>query len=183
MNPVSDNPEDEALTARRISEAGQWLELLDFAQTWRKNIPEDYRAFYYLGLGHTGLGQFVQAEAAYRRALALDDSDAKVWGNLGELLYEHLKRPADGICCIERSLKLDPSQKLGWTNLACMVGRLGHHHHAITFADRALELDSQCVEAYLFKGAAAQALGKTDLLREICDALAHIPPEKFQRVR
>ena len=88
-----------------------------------------------------GLGQFVQAETAYRRALELDPSDIKTWTNLGELLYDHLKRPLDGIRCIEQALKLDPAHKVGWANLADMVGRLGHHNHALAFADRALELD------------------------------------------
>ena len=81
------------------------------------------------------------------------------------------------------ALKLDPDHKLGWANLAYMVGRLGHHHHAIAFADRALALDEHLVEAYLHKGAAARALGKNEVLREVCSALSAIPPEKFRRAR
>jgi tetratricopeptide (TPR) repeat protein len=183
MNSTLVDTEEECRAARRLCEAGAWFEVLNFAQAWQKQSPEDYKAFYYLALGHAGLGQFVQAETAYRRALALDDTDAKVWSNLGGLLYEHLKKPLDGIRCVEQSLKLNPDHKLGWANLAYMVGRLGHHHHAMTFADRALALDSQFVEAYLHKGAAARALGKNEVLREVCGALSALPPEKFQRAR
>jgi tetratricopeptide (TPR) repeat protein len=129
------------------------------------------------------LGQYLQAETAYRRALELDDFDANTWSNLGGLLYEHLNRPVEGIRCVEKALKLNPEHKLGWANLAYMVGRLGHHQHAIAFADRALALDAMLVEAYLHKGAAAQALGKDDLLRDVCLALSTIPPEKFHRAR
>ena len=99
------------------------------------------------------------------------------------MLYEYLKRPVDGIRCVEKSLKLNPGHKLGWANLAYMVGRLGHHQHAIAFADRAIALDAHFVEAYLHKGAAARALGKTEVLREVCGALGAIPFEKFRRVR
>lgn len=183
MNSAPVDREEEIRTARRLCETGAWSEVLDFARAWEKESPEDCKAFYYAALGHSGLGQFVQAETAYRRALALDDSDAKVWSNLGGLLYEHLNRPVEGIRCVERSLKLNPAHKLGWANLAYMVGRLGHHQHAMAFADRALALDSQFVEAYLHKGAAARALGKDEVLRDVCGALSAIPPEKFRRAR
>jgi Flp pilus assembly protein TadD len=183
MNLPSVDHEEQSLAARRLCEVGAWAELIHFTREWQQNSPQDHRAFYYLALGHSGLGQFVQAETAYRRALALDDSDAKVWSNLGGLLYEHLDREVEGIRCVERALKLDPEHKLGWANLAYMVGRLGHHQHAIAFADRALALDSHLVEAHLHKGAAARALGKNELLREVCGALSAIPAEKFRRAR
>jgi tetratricopeptide (TPR) repeat protein len=183
MNALPVETGEELLAARRLCEAGAWAEVLDLARAWQQESPVDPKAFYYLALGHSGLGQFVQAETAYRRALALDESNPKIWSNLGGLLYEHLKRPLDGIRCLERSLKLDPANKFGWANLACMVGRLGHHQHAIAFADRALALDAQLVEAHLHKGAAARALGKNEILREVCAALGAIPPEKFHRAR
>ena len=183
VNSTSAIREEKVQAARRLCEAGEWLELIDLARAWQEKKPGDYKAFYYLGLGHSGLGQNLQAQTAYRRALALDESDPKVWSNLGGLLYEQLNRPADGIRCVEQALKLNPAHKLGWANLAYMVGRLGHHQRAIAFADRALELDSQLVEAYLHKGAAARALGKNEVLREVCGALGAIPPEKFHRAR
>ncbi|HEX4263643.1 MAG TPA: tetratricopeptide repeat protein [Verrucomicrobiae bacterium] len=183
MNSTPVDTEEEVFEARRLCEADAWPEVLDFARAWQAENPTDYRALYYMALGHTGLGQFVQAETAYRRALELDNSDAKVWSNLGGLLYEHLKRHVDGIRCVEQALKLNPTHKLGWANLAYMVGRLGHYHHAMTFADKALALDSELVEAYLHKGAAAKALGKNEVLREVCGALSALPPEKFHRAR
>lgn len=175
--------EQDVQDARRLCDTGAWAELIDLARAWQEESPEDHKAFYYLALGHAGLGQFVQAETAYRRALKLDESDAKVWSNLGGLLYEHLKRPVEGIRCVEKALKLNPEHKLGWANLAYMVGRMGHHQHAIAFADRAIALDAHFVEAHLHKGAAARALGKNDVLREVCGALSVIPPEKFRRAR
>jgi len=174
---------DEVRAARKLCEAGEWSELIAFAREWRHESHEEPKVFYYLALGHAGLGQFLQAETAYRRALELDDSDADTWSNLGGLLYEHLNKPVDGIRCVEQALKLKPDHKLGWANLAYMVGRLGHHQHAIAFADRALALDAYFVEAYLHKGAAARALGKNEVLREVCAGLGAIPAEKFRRAR
>lgn len=183
MNFPSVECEEHSHAARHLCETGAWSELVDFARGWQRDCPEDYQAFYYLALGHAGLGQFVQAETAYRRALKLNETDAKIWSNLGGLLYEHLNRHVEGIRCVERALKLNPEYKLGWANLAYMVGQLGHHQHAIAFADRALALDAHFVEAYLHKGASARALGKNEVLREVCGALSAIPPEKFRRAR
>jgi tetratricopeptide (TPR) repeat protein len=174
---------DEVQAARKLCDAGAWPELIRFVREWQHESPEEPKVFYYLALGHAGLGQFMQAETAYRRALELDDSDANTWSNLGGLLYEHLNRHVDGIRCVEQALKLNPEHKLGWANLAYMVGRLGHHQHAIAFADRALALDGHFVEAYLHKGAAARALGKSEVLREVCSGLSAIPAEKFRRAR
>ena len=180
---MAHRPEDNAARARRLCEQGLWVEVLTFAAQWSQESPADHRAFYYLGLGHSGLGQFAQAETAYRRALALDSADPKVWNNLAAVLYEQLQRHAEGIRCIEQALKLDPGHKTGWANLATMVGRLGHYDKAIACADRALALDPDLVEAHLHKAAAARAAGRMDVVQETCLALARIAPEHFRRAR
>ena len=177
------NGKNKGKTARGMCEQGLWQEVLTFAQSWRERDPSDYQALYYIGLGLSGMGQFKLAETAYRGALNLETTDARVWNNLGGLLYEKLQRPGEGIRCLEQGLKMDPLDKLAWANLATMAGRMGHHHKAMEYADRALALDPELVEAYLHKAAAAKALKKTDVVKEICQKLATIKPEKFRRAR
>jgi hypothetical protein len=53
----------------------------------------------------------------------------------------------------------------------------------LEYAERALALDPKLVEAHLHKGRAARALGKGEIVREACTALAAIEPEKFKRAR
>jgi tetratricopeptide (TPR) repeat protein len=60
-----------------------------------------------------------------------------------------------------------------------MAARLGRHDKALECANSALALDAEFVEAYLHKGAAAKALGKKEIVREVCHKLASIKPEKF----
>jgi tetratricopeptide (TPR) repeat protein len=177
------NSEEKSARAREMCEKGLWPEVLDFAQKWQAENPADHKALFYMGLGFSGLGQFVQAETSYRRALKIDPADAKVWNNLAKILFENLQRPKDAILCIEQMLKLDPANKLGWSNLAVMVGKLGHHDKALLYAERAIAIDPTFVEAYLHKAAAARALGKTEIVKEVCDALATIEAEKFRRAR
>jgi tetratricopeptide (TPR) repeat protein len=180
---MATNTEDKIRSARELCEKGLWQEVLTFAEKWHRENPADYQALYYTGLGFSGLGQFLQAETAYRQALALDATDPKVWNNLAGILFEKMQRPADGISCIQQTLKLNPADKIGWSNLATMVGRLGHHDKAMLYADRAIALDAKFVEAYLHKATAARALGKVEVVKEVCNALAAIEPEKFHRAR
>lgn len=175
--------EDNARTARDLCEQKRWHELLEFAEKWRADDQSEAKAFYYLGVGYSALAKFSEAEIAYRRALDLDARDVKAWNNLAGLLYENLQRPVDGVRCMQQALRINPVDKLGWANLATMVGRLGHHEKAMEFANRAIALDSEMVEAYLHKGAAALSLGKMEIVKDVCETLGKISAEKFRRAR
>jgi len=174
--------EERVRIAGEMYEKGLWREVLAFAQKWRDENAADYRAHYYLGLGLAGLGRFSQAEAAYRRALAINPTDFKVWNGLAELLCKKLRRPADGIQCLEQALKINPQHKFGWLNLATLNGRMGCHDKALRCADQALALDRKLVEAHLSKAAAARALGKMDIIQEVCRELGKLEPENFRSV-
>jgi tetratricopeptide (TPR) repeat protein len=177
------NSDANAASARTLCEKNSWRELISFAEEWRRQEPADHKALYYLALGFSGIGQFSNAETAYRRALEIDPSDAKAWCNLAGILFENMRRPAEAIQCIESALQKNPNHTLGWANLASMFGRLGHHEKAMACADRAISLNPLMVEAWLHKGAAALSLGKKEIVRQVCQSLAAIPPEKFRRAR
>lgn len=173
--------EDKARLAGELCEKGLWREMLALAQKWREENAADYRAYYYLGLGLTGLRRFSQAEAAYHRALTIHPGDFEVWHRLAELLYRNLRRPADGIQCLEQALQMNPQHKLGWLNLATLNGRMGRHDKALECADRAVALDPKFVEAQLSRAAAGRALGKMDIVQQVCHELATLELEAFRR--
>jgi tetratricopeptide (TPR) repeat protein len=169
--------------ARELCEQGMWPEVLALARAWQADNPAEAKALFYQGVALTASGRFVEAETAYRCALQLDATDFKTWNNLAGLLFESRKKPAEGIQCMQRALKVEPQNKVGWANLTSMVGRLGRHDKALEFAERALTLDAKFVEAHLHKAAAAKALGRTEIVKEVCAALAAIEPEDFRRAR
>jgi tetratricopeptide (TPR) repeat protein len=172
-----------AQTARALCEQGRWPEVLAFAQQWQQETPGEAKALFYQGAALAASGRFAEAETAYRRALALDEQDFKTWNNLAALLFDALNQPAEGAKCLAQALKIDPGNKLGWTNLASMNGQLHRHAQALACAERALALDPQFVEAHLHRARAAQALGKMEIVRAVSEALAKLPPEKFKRAR
>jgi tetratricopeptide (TPR) repeat protein len=180
---MESNMDEKAGQARELCEKELWPKVLAFAQKWREADPADHRALYYIGLGLSGMGQFSQAEAAYRHALTINPTDIRVWNNLAGLLYEKLQRPAEAVRCLERAVKIYPDHKISWSTLATMVGRMGRHRQALACAERAIALDPKLVEAYLHKATAARALGQMEVVREVCDALASIEPENFRRAR
>jgi tetratricopeptide (TPR) repeat protein len=173
--------DQKAEQARDLCEKGLWPQVLDFAREWHAENSAEAKALFYQGVALAASGRFVEAETAYRRALQLDATDFKTWNNLAGILFEGRRKPADAIQCMQQALKVEPQNKVGWANLTSMVGRLGRHDKALEFAERALSLDPNFVEAHLHKAAAARALGKLEIVKEVCAALATITPENFRR--
>ena len=183
MLSTEQETDQKAEQARELCEQGLWSGVLDFAREWHVENPAEAKALFYQGVALAALDRFDEAETAYRRALQLDAMDFNTWNNLAGLLFEARKKPAEAIQCMQRALKVEPRNKVGWANLTSMVGRLGRHDKALEFAERALTLDPNFVEAHLHKAAAAKALGRTELVKEACAALATIRPENFRRAR
>jgi len=183
MSPADQPAADKIARARALCEAAQWPEVLAFAEQWQREEPAAAKAFFYRGVALTSLGRLLEAETAYRRALKLDEKDFKIWNNLAALLFGPLKRPAEAAQCLAHALKLEPQNKLGWANLASLHGQLGRHAEALQCAERALAVDPQMVEAQLHRARAAQALGKTEIVRAASEALAQLPAERFKRTR
>ena len=181
MSPSTSSAPDKIACARGLCDRGSWAEALAFAQGWRAEEPAAAKALFFQGVALAGLGRFLEAETSYRQSLKLDPKDFKAWNNLAGVLFDSLRKPAEALRCMEEALKLEPRNKLGWSNLAGMVGRLGRHEKALEFAGHALELDPQYVEALLHKAAAAKALGRTAIVRQVSLTLASIEAERFRR--
>ncbi len=173
---------DRAAQARALCAQGAWPSVLTFAQTWRAEQADAAGAWFYQGVALAALGRSTEAETSYRAALKLDAQDFKTWNNLAALLFDALNRPAEAVSCLAQALQIAPHNPQGWANLASLNGQLNRHADALACAERALVLDPQLVAAQLHRARAAQALGKTEIVRAASEALAQLPPEKFQRV-
>jgi Flp pilus assembly protein TadD len=82
------------------------------------------------------------AEAAYRKAIELDPKWASPWNNLGNMLLEHLGRPAEAEAAYRKAIELDPKWAYPWNNLGTVLqDHLGRPAEAEAAYRKAIELD------------------------------------------
>lgn len=92
-------------------------------------------------------GHHVEAEAAARRALALDSRVTAVWVNLGIILQESGKLE-ESLHCLTRVCQLMPDSPEAHNNLANTYRRLGRLNEARTEYEAALALNPSYSEAH-----------------------------------
>ena len=84
-------------------------------------------------------GQLKQAEAHYRKALALAPDNPDILHRLGLLLL-HAKRPADASVALARALAIDAAAPQTWLLQGMALAALKNHPEALASCSRALEL-------------------------------------------
>jgi Flp pilus assembly protein TadD len=100
-----------------------------------------------LGVLYAGQRRRADAEAAYRRALALDPDNATALTNLGVLLAD-LDRAAEAEACQRRALALAPDDAAIHTNLGLLLQALRRHAEAEVCQRRAVALAPQRAEVH-----------------------------------
>lgn len=91
--------------------AGEDAPGVDELRARAEAAPGDPRAWSNLAFALFERGDFADAAAAYRRAVAADDSQSALWSALGEALVLASERdplPAEALAAFEKALALDP---------------------------------------------------------------------------
>jgi tetratricopeptide (TPR) repeat protein len=88
------------------------------------------------------LGRLPEAEAQFRKALALDSGNADIWLNLGGVQY-YSGRLADAEASFRRSLQLAPHNGSGHFNLAMCELEMGRREAALDGLQQALRLEPE----------------------------------------
>ncbi|MBV8658371.1 MAG: tetratricopeptide repeat protein [Burkholderiales bacterium] len=96
----------------------------------------DEEAWFWLGLTlHTGLGQYTEAERAYRTSLALQDT-AITWYALAVLLHRGTMQYAEAEAAYRRALALDDTEAHIWANFADLLKHDPDHRDEAAMAYR-----------------------------------------------
>ena len=120
-----------------------------------------------LGTALGKLGRADAAEAAMRRALAIDEHSSQAQQNLVAMLGEravvhfNAREFEQALALFERSLTVDPNSAETYSNLGATLAQLGRYRAAISNFQRALELDPQHTTARTNLQLAQQKLNET----------------------
>jgi len=137
--------------------------------------PNDADALNKRSLARMRLGNYPEAEADLRRAVALSSNVSEYHANLGYVLWK-LGRPTEAVTSERTALKLDEKNYTAQYQLGRFLLRLGdpkQFTEAAAHLRRALEIDPRQVEVrfellatYRAIGDTAQALAQLDVLQD-----------------
>jgi tetratricopeptide (TPR) repeat protein len=96
---------------------------------------------------------FEAAEATYQRALELNPNYATAYYWYGELLSKYLDRPEEALALHRQAFELNPLSAAVITDVGEDLEMLGRFDEALTWYEKALEVDPDNPSAYLYIGA------------------------------
>ena len=134
--------------AHQVGEPARTVELVQHSLALQ---PDDARGHNLLGLGHMELGMAHEAEASFRRAIALDES-ADGYNNLG-ILYKRQGRLQEAAAAYRQALARAPGSAFAHYNL-------GNVLRATQAAEEAAQCFRMALECDPRHGAAMAALGQ-----------------------
>ncbi len=142
---------------RQFAAARQTLEQAD-------RRGESARAWYEHGILLTESGDdLVSAEAAFRSAIALDQSDAWPWNGLGILLTDKLARYEEAETAYREAIALDPSDAGPWNNLGILLAdKLARDEEAEAAYRQAITLDPSDAYPWTNMGRLLEGQGRMD---------------------
>lgn len=120
------------------------------------------RAFCYLQLG-----QVDKCIADYKKAIAINPSCAKCYGNMG-IVETKRKNYADALTCLNKAIQLEPFKPMALVKRGELMYEQGDYNAALSDLNKALNLDPNEPYIYVWLGMIEMALNKNN------DALAHI---------
>jgi tetratricopeptide (TPR) repeat protein len=112
------------------------------------------------GMAEQRLGRYVEAESAYRKAVALNPKNVDAWGALGVLLHK-LGRLEEAESCLEKSVRLAPAHITGWKQLALAQQALEKFREAEASWSQACKLGPDDAESWMGLAGVRQLLDDT----------------------
>ncbi len=120
----------------------QYDEAVNLFTRYTERKRENPWGFYMLGLSAWKAKDFDKAEAAFERALALDQRHVKSWINLSRVLLD-TDRPAEALSKIDEALALDPESNAAYRLQGRAYHQLGQIENASDAYRRAIRIDDQ----------------------------------------
>ncbi len=124
-----------------------WDGLLNHSVKWSKDFPNDYRAFYALGLAYDKIGKFEDAFKAYSTSLSINNQELEVLFNYGRVCGI-LGRHADAIDAFKKVVEFEPEYSNAWYYLAVSYELLEQYDESKPCYGKAIEIDNANIPAW-----------------------------------
>ncbi|MGO9603685.1 MAG: tetratricopeptide repeat protein [Candidatus Binataceae bacterium] len=125
-------------------------------------MPQSAAPQYHLALLSAKLGRAEEARNYCRHALELDPTYATGFNNLG-LHYFWQKRYSEAKAEFDRALMLDPGDAYAQVGMSRLAGRRKRWNEAIEWANKALDISDENLDAHRCLGEAYARSGRLDL--------------------
>jgi tetratricopeptide (TPR) repeat protein len=122
--------------------------------------PQTASEWFSVGYAKESAGEYAEAEATYRKALALGGPEARTCFNLANALNAQGQKAA----AAERyrqAVEIDPVDADAWNNLATVLEELGKREEALAAYKRSLEVNPQGFEALYNIAELLEQLGRS----------------------
>jgi TolB-like protein/class 3 adenylate cyclase/Tfp pilus assembly protein PilF len=94
-------------------------------QEAQKRLPNNSLVYQYMAYVQRRLGRWQDAEASYKKALALDPRDVQLLSSMGNEFYSYLRRFDDALTTINRALEISPDSESTRGNKANVLQSAG----------------------------------------------------------
>lgn len=132
-----------------------------------------------LGFMRSLQGDAEGAEAAYKRAIAMDPNDAKAYHWYGDLLIYSFGSPGAAIPMLQKARQLDPLSPVIVLTLGEAYSAAGDIAEGLRLYRKTLEIDPEFGSAYNFLGMAYLSLGDADKAAEWFEEGVRRSPDEF----
>lgn len=162
-NPLTRGKKQKALVLLQHNQPAEAKPLLEHVC---RTDPRDTEAWLLLGATCQNLGNFMEADSAYRRVIALRPDFLEAWCNLGSVL-ELRECPVEALNCYRRALQINPDMPELRYNVGNVLQTLGRHEEAEQSYCETVRLRPAYVEAHDHLGVVAAKQDRHD------EAIAH----------
>jgi len=159
--PAGDPPAEIVEPLIALYNQGRFAEVAEQAAQLLRQYPDAFVLWNLSGAAAAQRGDLEQAEAAFRRAVALNGGIADAHGNLGNILNNRGKVD-EAAACYRRAVELDPENPELYFYLGVVSQTRGAQDEAITCYLRSLEIAPGNAEVCNNLGTAYQAQGDID---------------------
>ncbi|MCP3892130.1 MAG: tetratricopeptide repeat protein [Desulfobulbaceae bacterium] len=139
-------------------------------------MPDSDIVFYNLGLAYFQASEFVEAVAAFEKAVELNDTDGDYWLNLA-LAHKQLKQFVKAIQAYKQALTLRPEDIDIWYSLGCCCKDCGVPEEAEKVFRYLLEQDGKHISALNNLAYIVHLQGKLDEAEELYGRVLLLAPD------